>query len=225
LKLIGILILSFLCSNAATGATITGKVKILTDKGKAYEDSSGVVVFLDGLKAPPTSPKDVTIVQKNKSFVPNVLAVPMGTTVHFPNEDSILHNVFSLSKSNPFDLGLYKKGKSKSATFKNPGLVKVFCNIHERMYSHVLVTENPFSAVTDSEGNFEIKDVPQGKFELVAWHRLSEPNRKPITLSSDGKLQIGFDLVRENSIVLEIRADKEMESHLNKWGQPYKEKY
>lgn len=69
--------------------------------------------------------------------------VPAGSTVRFPNQDSILHNVFSVSRANRFDLGLYRRGEGKSATFRQPGVVRVFCNVHHSMVAYVVVVETP----------------------------------------------------------------------------------
>src|SRR5256885_13468033 len=102
---------------------------------------------------------------RENAFTPPVLPIMQGTTVEFPNDDPIFHNVFSLSKTKPFDLGLYKRGTNKSVTFDQPGLVKVYCNIHEKMIGYIAVLENPYFTLTDKEGKFKIADVPPGKHD------------------------------------------------------------
>ncbi len=94
---------------------------------------------------------------RGKAFTPHVLAVPVGSTVDFPNDDPILHNVFSVSGENRFDLQLYKRPKSGSWTFQKPGVVRVYCNIHPQMSAIVLVTDSPHVAKTAADGSFRRK--------------------------------------------------------------------
>jgi hypothetical protein len=107
-----------------------------------------------------------------------VLPVLQGTTVEFPNEDDVYHNVFSLSGAagkNGFDLGRYPKGSSKSWTFDRPGTVKVFCHIHSDMTAVVLVLSNPFFTTPDDSHRFTIDDVPEGDYTIVGWHERIRP--------------------------------------------------
>ena len=108
--------------------------------------------------------------QRNETFVPHVLAVTTGTTVDFPNSDRIYHNVFSLSKARPFDLGRYAVGRSKSVRFDRPGIVRVFCDIHSHMSAFILVFSHPFFSVTGADGRYRIENVPPGSYTLVAWN-------------------------------------------------------
>ncbi|MBI4179364.1 hypothetical protein HY522_08085 [bacterium] len=137
-----------------------------------YKSAAGnVVVYVEeaaGTFSPPE--KNPAITQKNASFDPVVLPVLVGTTVDFPNKDVIFHNVFSYSKTKPFDLGLYKSGASKSVTFTKTGEVTVYCSIHRTMKADILVLQNPWFTVTDDKGNFKITGVPAGTYTLRAWH-------------------------------------------------------
>ncbi|MFN7985074.1 MAG: carboxypeptidase regulatory-like domain-containing protein [Vicinamibacterales bacterium] len=117
-----------------------------------------------------TDPRRVTMDQRNETFVPHVLAITAGTTVDFPNSDHLYHNVFSLSKTRPFDLGRYAAGRSKSVKFDRPGIVRVFCDIHSHMSAFILVFSHPFFSVTDATGRYHIDDVPPGSYTLVAWN-------------------------------------------------------
>jgi plastocyanin len=110
-----------------------------------------------------------TLDQRNQTFVPYVLAVIVGTTVDFPNNDRTYHNVFSFSKTRRFDLGRYGRGQSKSLRFDEPGVVRVFCEIHSHMSAFVLVFAHRYFAVTDAEGRYHIDDVPPGTYTVVAW--------------------------------------------------------
>ena len=128
-------------SSSVYGLSIEGKVTVLDHNGKIKEDASGIVVFLDELENPSlftVSSQHAVMGQVHKKFIPQVLPIVVGTTVDFPNEDDIYHNVFSLSKTKTFDLGIYKQGTSQSVTFDQTGLVKTYCNLHPDMIGYVL---------------------------------------------------------------------------------------
>jgi plastocyanin len=108
--------------------------------------------------------------QRNETFVPHVLAVLAGTSVEFTNSDRTYHNVFSLSRIRPFDLGRYPTGKSKSVRFDRPGIVRVFCDIHSHMSAFILVFAHPFFDVADADGRFRIDNVPPGTYVMAVWH-------------------------------------------------------
>ena len=107
--------------------------------------------------------------QRHETFVPHLLAITVGTTVDFPNNDRTYHNVFSLSKARRFDLGRYAAGRSKSVRFDRPGIVRVFCDIHSHMNAFILVFTHRFYSVADPEGRYQIDHVPPGTYTLVAW--------------------------------------------------------
>jgi plastocyanin len=108
--------------------------------------------------------------QRNEAFVPFVLAITAGTTVDFPNSDRTYHNVFSFSKAKRFDLGRYARGESKSVRFDEPGVVRVFCEIHSHMSAYILVFAHHYFATTDTEGRYRIDHVPPGSYTVVAWN-------------------------------------------------------
>ena len=137
-----------------------------TVAGGGSAGPGGAVIFLKRLDAPTPRPKPGktrTVVQKDKRFEPRVLAVTVGTTVDFRNDDPLFHNVFSLSRPNDFDLGLYKGGTSKSETFESPGAVQLLCNIHSSMQAYVYVVDSPWFAQAEAAGRFTIKGVPAGE--------------------------------------------------------------
>lgn len=107
--------------------------------------------------------------QKNTRFAPRVLPVQVGEQVQFLNSDPVFHNVFSLSPSKKFDLGRYRKGGSKFITFEKSGVVQVFCDIHAEMVGFVVVVETPFFATIDAVGDYQINDVPEGKYDVLVW--------------------------------------------------------
>ena len=129
-----------------------------------------VVVYLQDAPARSIPAVTVAIRQQGEHFIPRVVAVPVGSTVDFPNDDPIYHNVFSLSRAKAFNLGRYPRGSSRSQHFDKPGVVKVFCEIHSHMSATVMVFNHPWFAVPDDGGNFELPSVPPGEREITAWH-------------------------------------------------------
>lgn len=132
--------------------------------------------------------------QQGAMFAPHVLPVLAGTTVEWPNNDNIFHNVFSMSEAKPFDLGLYKNPEVKRVTFDQAGRVDVFCSIHANMNCVVLVLRSPFYAVTDDRGRYKIPGLPAGTYHLKAWHERLPPQTQLITVSSDTDLKVDFKL-------------------------------
>jgi len=139
------------------------------------------------------------IAQHGAMFTPHVLPVMVGTTVEWPNDDAIFHNVFSVSDAKNFDLGLYKGNPpAKRVTFDKPGRVDVFCSIHSEMHCIVLVLENPYFATTDGDGNYKILNVPAGKYKLKAWHERLPADEKEITVPETGDVRVDFTLGIKN---------------------------
>jgi plastocyanin len=130
--------------------------------------------------------------QRNETFVPHVLAVTAGTLVDFPNSDRFYHNVFSLSKAARFDLGRYATGKSKSVRFNQPGIVRVFCEIHSHMNAFVLVFAHPFFSMTDSDGRYQIDNVPAGTYNVIAWNEGTASPPKSVTVSAGAIAELDF---------------------------------
>ena len=166
-----------------------------------YEQMRDFVVYIEGpansAVVPPEKPIQVVtqrVSQKGAVFSPHVLPLVVGTTVEWPNNDDILHNVFSVSESNPFDLGLYKSPKVEHWTFKKPGRVDVFCSIHTRMSCILLVLENPFFATANAKGDFKITNVPAGTYKLKAWHERLPSKIQEVTVPSEGNVKADFTL-------------------------------
>lgn len=128
-----------------------------------------VVVYIEG-QFPPR-PITARMEQKNRRFVPDILAVPLGSTVSFPNMDAIFHNVFSLSKPKSFDLGNYSKDQTRAVTFRTPGIVFVNCHLHPNMTAVIFVAPSPWTTTPDASGKFALSEVPAGTHTLVAWHQ------------------------------------------------------
>ena len=149
--------------------------------------AGGAVVWLtraDGTTPKPKPAPKQTVVQRGKRFLPHVLAVPVGTEVVFLNEDKMFHNVFSLSRPNAFDLGLYQQGVARSQKFDAPGAVRLLCNIHSSMSAFVYVVDSPWYTQADARGQFTLQGVPPGEYMLHAWHEGSaKPSVQPVTVT------------------------------------------
>lgn len=138
-----------------------------TLSGKAITDA---VVWIDVPGAPrPARKGEVVLDQRNMSFSPHVLVVQVGTRVKFPNDDRVFHNVFSFHDGKRFDLGLYPVGAVKYVPFDQPGLSRIFCNIHPQMAAYVMVVDTPYFSVSDDTGRFVIAGVPAGEHVAHAW--------------------------------------------------------
>jgi plastocyanin len=132
---------------------------------------------------PPSS--EVLLTTARRQFEPRVVVVEAGSVVRFPNEDPILHNVFSSSPGNRFDLGLYGKSEGLTHRFDEPGLVRVFCNVHSRMSAHIVVVDTPFHLRPDGDGRFRFDALPRGRGTLTAWHERTDPLQIPVTIGTE----------------------------------------
>ena len=194
----------------AAAGTLSGSVSLVEKNGKAG-DPSDAVVYLEGAKAK-AKPAAATVSMKGKQFIPRVTVVPVGSTVSFPNDDPIFHNVFSLSSPNRFDLDLYKRPKSGAWTFASAGVVRVYCNIHPQMSAVVVVVDTPHFARPDKEGRFTIDDVPAGRYTLRAWHERGGEATQPVEIGA----QAG------DPLAIHLDASKfKRQQHTNKHGKPY----
>jgi len=174
-----------------------GVADLGTPPGRLIPDLRRSVVYLDS--APrgafePTEGGRAVMDQRNETFVPHVLAITVGTTVDFPNSDKFYHNVFSLSKSKPFDLGRYATGSSRPVRFDRPGIVRVFCDIHSHMNAFILVFSHPFYALTDADGRYRIDNVPPGTYGVIAWNEGSPSEPKPVSVPDGGLAELDFTL-------------------------------
>jgi len=204
--------LLLLAAVPAAAGTLRGGLEVVEKGGKKASDLADAVVWVEGPKVRPR-PSSATVVMKGKAFAPRVVVVPVGGSVEFPNQDPIFHNVFSVSGENRFDLDLYKKPRSGAWTFRHPGLVRVYCNIHPQMSAYVLVRDNPFWARPAADGRFEIPDVPAGDWVLKAWHERSVEASQRVLVPEDGAVEVA----------LTLDASKwKRAPHKNKFGQDYK---
>jgi plastocyanin len=171
-----------------------------------YAELRNFVVYLDGpitnalaLSNSVARVDTKRVNQERANFNPPVLPIMVGTTVEWPNNDDIYHNVFSMSDAMEFDLGLYKGNpKEKRVKFDKVGRVEVFCSIHANMHCVVLVLENPFFAVSDEAGRYVIRDVPPGTYRLKAWHERLPSQTQEIIVPAAGEVKVNFTLGLKN---------------------------
>ena len=172
-------------SAPASQITVSGTVS-----GGGQIGPGGAVLWLkrlDGSMPRIVPPTNQVVTQREKTFLPHVLAVPLGTTVQFRNDDRIYHNVFSIAKPNDFDAGIRATGATYTRTFNSPGAVEILCNIHSTMNGYVFVVDSPLYAKAQASGAFVIHGVAPGRYELAAWHEAaSNITRKTIVVGSDG---------------------------------------
>jgi plastocyanin len=193
----------------ASGGPVTGTVRIQAREGV---QPATAIVYAEPLDAPaPKKPGSFKLTQQSKAFVPRVLAIPAGSTVTFPNEDSIFHNVFSLSPPAPFDLGLYRAGASKTQTFASPATYRVFCNIHPQMTALIVVVPTPFVTLADANGGFTLA-LPPGRYKLTA---VSE---RANAVSSE--LKVGVSAATAPELTLD-ESQFVAPPRKNKYGQDY----
>ena len=165
-------------------ADVTGTVVL--SNGKHAGQS---VVWLDGsTKSKPLA--KAVVDQRNRTFVPHISVVTVGTQIHFPNSDTVFHNVFAAFDAKKFDLGLYARGKTKVQTFDKPGLVALMCSIHSEMSAFVMVVDTPFYTVADAKGRFKISDVPSGSYKLRAWHEGGEKASVEVQLRAGQTMEL-----------------------------------
>lgn len=183
--------LAILPEGIISAATISGQVVM-----DAQESASNVVVYLEGVKGTFQPPiKKAKMDHIKLAFQPPVLAILKGTLVSFPNSDPVFHSAFSLSSSNPFELGIYSQGPGKTIQFSNLGDVEVFCHIHPYMHAFILVRDNPYFTITDSEGRYTLSDVPRGNYVIKARHGFRQATEtKKITIDGTQKVHLDFDL-------------------------------
>jgi len=160
---------------------------------------------------------DFRLVQKNKSFEPHLLVVPVGSVVEFPNHDPFFHNVFSLFEGKRFDLGLYEAGSSRIVHFDRPGVSYIFCNIHPEMSAVVVTVNTPWYAISNRVGQLSIANVPYGRYLMHIWSEqrtadTAEPETKEITISEEAP-SLGVIRVRA--------ANGHVLAHKNKYGRDY----
>ncbi len=191
--------------------TVTGRITLFEKGGRQAPDSSDVVVWLEGPRGR-VRPTRTSVVMRGKEFRPHLVAVGVGSTVEFPNDDPIFHNAFSVSGENRFDLDLYKRPKSGSWTFQHPGVVRIYCNIHPQMSAVVVVRDSPWFGRANADGTFTLEGVPAGRHVLKAWHERGGEAATEVAVPAEGS--VGAELTLDGSRFKRV-------PHRNKLGKDY----
>jgi len=200
--------------------TLRGHVQ-LTRNGHSMANASKAVVWLTPIGATFDPPhQDASqipqLVQKDKSFHPSLLVIPVGGKVEFPNHDPFFHNVFSLFEGKRFDLGLYESGTTRFVQFDKPGVSFIFCNIHEQMSAVVIALATPYYAISDARGDVTIPNVPPGRYQVQVFHPAVAPDAlhalsREITIAP-GDTTLGSFTLAETDVMV---------AHKNKYGRDY----
>ena len=204
-----------LVTNAHAGTvtgSLSGQVYIGADTDRQAAEAGVVVYFESAPKlddAADGRKERRTVNQKNETFTPHLTVIARGGTVDFPNDDRVFHNVFSLSATKRFDLGLFRDGESRSVTFKRTGVVDVYCNIHPKMAARVLVVPNTFYTQTDEHGRFEITGIPAGTYTAVVWN------------GSETRTEVEIRANKSTAATVELAPPPRRKRHLRKDGTPY----
>lgn len=211
------LLIASLCTLAAasvSAATVNGKVMFLTKRGQRPVVNE-TLVWLEPAGRTFKKPGGAfTMTTRSKTFLPHVMAVPAGSTINFPNEDPIAHNLFSLTPGNTFDLGLYRRGPGKTQKFETPGAVNVYCNVHPNMSAVVHVMSTPYYGFADANGDYSF-DVPPGKYRINAWNEQGGSTMAELEVKGDGAVA--------GSTLLTIDGrNVRLTQHTNKFGQTYR---
>jgi plastocyanin len=198
--------------------TVSGVVTLEERPGPDRGDVRGAVVYLEsaGRVMPVSNVPSLhagTIVMRGREFLPHVRVVLAGGSVAFPNEDPFRHNVFSSAELGPFDLGLYPRGATRSASFMRPGAYPIYCNIHSRMVSFVVAVPTRWATQPEEDGRFVLSGVPTGAYILHAWHER-------------GTAEVTREILVPAGGVTDLRVTIDARSyipapHLNKFGRPY----
>lgn len=193
--------------------TLRGQLQLVAAAGQevgASEMRQAVVYYVADQGAAPVRPGRYRIYTHNKQFEPESMVIPLGSTISFPNQDEILHNVFSVTPKSSFDLGIYGEGKSAEYTFKQTGLVLINCNVHHAMQANVLVIDSPYFSSPGNDGGFELKNLPAGTGTLMVWHPRAAIEATVQRIPAAGPVVLRLSLTKPR-----------ISDHLNKERKPY----
>jgi hypothetical protein len=216
LRVLVVILLCVVGCLAAQDVTFRGRVDVV-HRSKHKSGSSDVVVWLtptQHVEPPPPAPL-ARLVQKDKRFTPHVVALRVGSEIEFPNQDPFFHDVFSIYRGKPFDLGLYESGQSRKVRFSQPGVSYIFCNIHPEMSAAVVAVPTPYFAVTAGDGSFQISHLTPGRYKMEFWYELaSEPELAALSQT--------IEIIAEGApVAVTLHSSDVSAPHFNKYGQEY----
>jgi len=202
----------------AQQATVKARIELLHD-GHKVKNASNAVIWLTPIGAtvaPPAQTVIPRLEQRDKSFHPALVVIPVGGKVEFPNRDPFFHNVFSLYEGKRFDLGFYESGSTRFVQFDRPGISYIFCNIHAQMSAVVIALSTPYFGVSGPNGEITLADVPAGRYQMQVFHTSAQPEdlhtySREITIS-ENTVSLGEIRLHENDTIA---------SHKNKYGHDY----
>ena len=183
--------LVLLLGQPAFAGTIEGRVR-----GTGLTaDLSDFVISVEDIEGSFPAPKTWAVVnQKGLRFIPRVLPIQVGTTVAFPNNDPLAHNVFSVSETKVFNLGLYTRGVIRRLKFEKPGMVELLCNVHLEMSGYIVVLKNPYFFRTGPAGAYRIPGVPAGQHRLRLWHERLAAQELMVQVPETGSVTVDFSI-------------------------------
>jgi len=212
-RLLVALTLLLAASSGLAAAEIFGQIELTLDgKPLRADEAQDAIVYFRPKTVPKPKPAADAVVMGNrhKQFFPRVLAVTVGSKVRFPNEDPILHNAFSSSTDNAFDVGLYSEGEGQTVTFNHAGYVRGYCNVHHSMMGHILVLDTPYFTKPDAAGHFHLRGLPVGDGDFVVWHDRATPFQATLAAGAHTQQNVALELTQ-----------RRVPQHLNKFGKAY----
>ncbi|HEY8022646.1 MAG TPA: hypothetical protein VIH93_16180 [Thermoanaerobaculia bacterium] len=204
-----------ICAISLHAEDLHGRIELLARGGGGPargSDARQAVVYYTPATPAKLRPREAPYLMttRGKEFLPRVLAVPAGSRVQFANDDPILHNVFSVSNGQPFDLGFIRKGPGRERAFDAPGLVRVYCNVHQSMVAYVLVVDTPYFTQPAADGSFTLANLPKGSGKLTIWHEQTDPWTAAVTLPGAPAIAARIEVTHP-----------QVPSHLDKNGKSY----
>ncbi len=185
-NIVSVLVALLALALAANAGSISGKVSGVSGESVVYVDTVQGKTF-------PAPSEHPVIDQKGLLFQPHITVVQAGTTVDFLNSDKVAHNVFwpslmqGTKKLPGKNLGTWPQGEKRAFKFDQPGVAALLCNVHPEMSGYVVVGPTPYHALTDKSGNYKIENVPDGQYNVVAWHEGAKSQSKAVAVAGDGK--------------------------------------
>ena len=192
----------------------------LLHNGHKIKNAANAVIWLTPVEGTPVPRSVQTVIprleQKDKSFRPALVVVPVGGKVEFPNHDPFFHNVFSLYEGKQFDLGLYESGTTRFVQFDRPGISYIFCNIHAQMSAVVIALNTPYFGVSGTNGEITLANVPVGRYRMQVFHTAAQPDdlhayNREITVTKS-TASLGVVTLHETDTIA---------AHKNKYGHDY----
>jgi plastocyanin len=217
----GIGLLATLASAQQPAPVRAGLVHLRIISSQPAQRHTPAVAWLEplaGTPALPFSPQGhYVLLQKNRTFIPHLQVIPVGSVVQFPNADPFFHNVFSLFDGKRFDLGLYEAGSSKAVTFSREGVSYIFCNIHPEMSAVIISLSTPLYAIADANGSILLHDIPPGDYRLKLW---VEGVPQSFLAGLSRRIRVGERTVDLGEISVPMSSTS---AHENKFGKPYEQ--